>query len=121
MITGNKAEWSEIYALFNLSGDKQLYLGDKDIEELEGIVYPIIKILRSENNGDFEYSVHDELILISGSEEVLNIPISKFKEKALHLLKAIKENKERTFSVPGIEDFMHSINCLSLKAGSSAK
>lgn len=121
MITGNKGEWSEIYALFKLLGDKQLFLGDKDIEKLESLVYPIIKILRSENNGDFEYSIKDELILISGNEEVLKIPIEEFKSKALFLLNAIKENRERTFSVPEIEEFMQSINCLSLKASSSAK
>lgn len=121
MITGNKGEWSEIYALFKLLGDKQLFLGDKDIEKLEGLVYPIIKILRSENNGDFEYSIKDEIILISGNEQVLKIPIDEFKTKALFLLKAIKENKERTFSVPEIEEFMQSINCISLKASSSAK
>ena len=46
MITGNKGEWSEIYALFKLLGDKQLFLGNKDIEKLEGLVYPIIKILQ---------------------------------------------------------------------------
>lgn len=121
MITGNKGEWSEIYALFKLLGDKQLFLGDKDIEKLEGIVYPIIKILRSENNGDFEYSIKDEIILISGNEQVLTIPIEEFKTKALYLIKAIKENKDRTFSVPDIESFMQSINCISLKAGSSSK
>jgi len=121
MITGNKGEWSEIYALFKLLGDKQLFLGDKEIEKLEGLVYPIIKILRSENNGDFEYSIKDEIILISGNEQVLKIPIDEFKTKALFLLKAIKENKERTFSVPEIEEFMQSINCISLKASSSAK
>jgi len=37
------------------------------------------------------------------------------------LLDKIKENKERTFSVPKIEAFMQSINCLSLKASSTAK
>ncbi|MCX7551626.1 HpaII family restriction endonuclease [Xanthomarina sp. F2636L] len=121
MITGNKGEWSEIYALFKLLGDKQLFLGNKDIEKLEGLVYPIIKILRTENNGDFEYSIQDELIIISGNEEVLKVPISEFKEKALFLLGAIKDNKERTFSVPEIEEFMQSINCISLKANSSAK
>jgi len=121
MITGNKGEWSEIYALFKLLGDKQLFLGDKDIEKLEGLVYPIIKILRSENNDDFEYSIEDEIILISGDEQVLKIPIEQFKTKAIFLLNAIKENHERTFSVPEIEEFMQSINCLSLKASSSAK
>jgi len=121
MITGNKGEWSEIYALFKLLGDKQLFLGDKDIEKLEGLVYPIIKILRSENNGNFEYSIQDEIILISGNEQVLKIAIDEFRTKAQFLLKAIKENRERTFSVPEIEEFMQSINCISLKASSSAK
>lgn len=121
MITGNRGEWSEIYALFKLLGDKQLFLGNKDIEKLEGFVYPIIKILRSENDGDFEYSVQDEIILVSGKEKMLKIPITEFKEKAIFLLKAIKDNKDRTFAVPEIEEFMYSIKCMSLKASSSAK
>lgn len=121
MITGNKGEWSDIYALFKLLGEKQLFLGNKDIEKLEGLVYPIIKILRTENNGNFEYSIKDEIILVSGGKDVLKIPISYFKEKAFFLLTAIKGNKERTFSVPEIEEFMQSINCISLKANSSVK
>ncbi|MGB0933104.1 MAG: HpaII family restriction endonuclease [Lishizhenia sp.] len=120
-MNGNKGEWSEIYALFKLLGDKQLFLGNKEIEKLEGIVYPILRVLRSENSGDFEYSILDEIILISGGEEVLKIAISEFKEKAKFLLEKIKENKERTFSIPEIEQFMMSINCISLKASSSAK
>ena len=121
MITGNKGEWSEIYTLFKLLGDKQLFLGNKEIEKLEGIVYPILRVLRTENNGDFEYSIKDEIILISGGEEVLKIAINEFKEKAKFLLEKIKSNTERTFSVPEIEEFMQSINCISLKASSTAK
>jgi len=121
MITGNKGEWSEIYTLFKLLGDKQLFLGNKEIKKLEGIVYPILKVLRTENDGDFEYSIQDEIIIISGGDEVLKIAISEFKEKAKFLLEKIKTNKERTFSVPVIEEFMKTINCLSLKASSTAK
>lgn len=121
MITGNKGEWTEVYTLFKLLGDKKLFLGNKEIEKLEGIVYPILRVLRTENNGDFEYSIQDEIILISGVEEVLKIEISEFKQKAKFLLEKIKENKERTFSVPEIEKFMQSINCISLKASSKAK
>ncbi|TCI92198.1 HpaII family restriction endonuclease [Tenacibaculum sp. M341] len=121
MITGNKGEWSEIYTLFKLLGDKKLFLGNKDIEKLEGIVYPILRVLRTENNGSFEYSIKDEIIIISGGEEVLKIEISEFKQKAKFLLTKIKENKERTFSIPEIEKFMQSINCISLKASSTAK
>lgn len=121
MITGNKGEWSEIYTLFKLLGDKQLFLGNKEIEKLEGIVYPILRVLRTEKNGNFEYSIQDEIILISGGEEVLKIAITEFKEKSNLLLEKIKANKKGSFSVPEVERFMHSINCLSLKAGSTTK
>ena len=70
------------------------------------------------NNGNFEYSIQDEIILVSGNEEVLKIPISDFTNKTIFLLNAIKENRKRTFSVPEIEEFMQSINCISLKASS---
>jgi type II restriction enzyme len=121
MITGNKGEWSEIYTLFKLLGDKILQPGDENITKITNVFYPIIKILRSGNNGNFEYSVQDNIILISGNEEVLKIPVQEFKEKSLSLLNFIKQNKKTTFSVPEIEQFMLSINCISLKANSDTK
>jgi len=121
MITGNKGEWSEIYALFKLLGEKKLFLGDKEIEKLEDLVYPIIRILRTESNDDFEYSIEDEIILITGNKEEIRIPVSEFKSKAAVLLEKIKENKKGTFTIPEIEEFMRSINCMTLKASSTAK
>lgn len=121
MIKGNKGEWSEVYTLFKLLGDKELFLGDKDLKKLEGIVYPILKVLRTENTGNFEYSIEDNIVVISGGMEILKIPIAEFKEKALFLLEKIKTSNESTFSIPEIEDFMKTINCYSLKANSSSK
>lgn len=120
MITGNKGEWSEIYALFKLLGDKELHPGNSEIKKIQNLVYPILRILRTEVNGNFEYSIEDDIVVISGNEEVFRIPISEFQERAKYLLAEIKNNKG-TFSVPEIEEFMQSINCLSLKASSSAK
>jgi type II restriction enzyme len=120
MITGNKGEWSEIYALFKLLGDKELHPGNNEIKKLENLVYPILKILRTEVNGNFEYSIEEDIVVISGNEEVFRIPISEFQERAKYLLTEIKSNSV-TFSIPDIEEFMQSINCLSLKASSSAK
>jgi len=120
MITGNKGEWSEIYTLFKLLGDKELNPGNTEIKKIQNLVYPILRILRTEVNGNFEYSIEDDIVVISGNEEVFRIPISEFQEKANYLLSEIKSNTG-TFSIPEIEDFMQSINCLSLKASSSAK
>ena len=120
MITGNKGEWSEIYALFKLLGDKELHPGNSAIKKLQNLVYPILRILRTEVNGNFEYSIEDDIVVISGNKEVFRIPISEFQERAKYLLTEIKSNSG-TFSIPEIEQFMQSINCLSLKASSSAK
>ena len=120
MITGNKGEWSEIYALFKLLGDKELHPGNSEIKKIQNLFYPILRILRTEVNGNFDYSIEDDIVVISGNEEVFRIPISEFKERANYLLSEIKSNTG-TFSVPEIEEFMQSINCLSLKASSSAK
>ena len=120
MITGNKGEWSEIYVLLKLLGDKELHPGNSEIKKLENLVYPILRILRTEVNGNFEYSIEGDIVVISGNEEVFRIPISEFQERAKYLLIEIKSNSG-TFSIPDIEEFMQSINCLSLKASSSAK
>ncbi|MEM9887639.1 MAG: HpaII family restriction endonuclease [Bacteroidota bacterium] len=121
MLTGNKGEWREIYALLKLLGDTVLYPGNENVERIPSVIYPIIKILRSESNGDFEYSIKRNIVVVSGNKEVLKIPISKFKEKATDLLNHIKISTSRTFAVPEIEKFMREVNCISLKAKSSTK
>jgi hypothetical protein len=120
MLTGNKGEWSEIYALFKLLGDKKLHPGNSELKKLENLVYPILKIIRSEFKGIFEYSIEDDIVIISGNDEILRIPILEFQNKANILLIEIKK-RSGTFSLPEIESFMQSINCFTLKAKSSAK
>lgn len=121
MLTGNIGEWSEIYALFKLLSDGKLIPGNENIEEIKDVFYPIVKILRTESNGTFEYTIKDEIIISSQNKEILRIPISLFKEKTSSLLEKIKTNKERTFNIPEIEAFMNEIKCISLKADSSSK
>lgn len=62
MLTGNKGEWSEIYALFKLLGDKQLFAGDADLNKVEELFYPIIKIIRNESGGHYEYELNGDLV-----------------------------------------------------------
>lgn len=121
MLTGNIGEWSEIYTLLKLLSEGKLVPGDENINQLKGIFYPIVKILRTESNGTFEYHVNQDIVIYSNNSELLRIPIDIFKEKAIFLLEKIKGNKERTFAVPEIEAFMNEIKCISLKAGSGIK
>lgn len=120
MITGNKGEWSEIYALFKLLSDKQLFAGDANLNKIEEVFYPIIKIIRNESSGDFEYGINDDLVIISGGKEELRIPIETFAEQAVQLLTKIK-GATGIFSIPETEEFMRSVNCQTLKAKSTSK
>ena len=120
MLSGNKGEWSEIYALFKLLGDKQLFAGDADLNKVEELFYPIIKIIRNESGGNFEYEINGDLVIISGGKEQLRIPVKTFTEQSVKLLATIKASNG-AFSIPEIETFMNSINCNSLKAKSTSK
>ncbi len=121
MLKGNKGEWSEMYILLKLLGDTVLYPGNEHIERIPNILYPIIKILRSESDRNFEYSIEDNIVIVSGNEEVLRLPVSEFKAKSIDLLKYIKKSSHTTFAIPEIEAFMQKIKCTSIKASSSVK
>jgi type II restriction enzyme len=120
MLTGNKGEWSEIYALFKLLGDKQLFAGDAGLNKVEELFYPIIKIIRNESGGNFEYELSGDLVIVSGGNEKLRIPVKTFTEQSVKLLAKIK-GATGAFSIPEIEAFMTSINCKTLKAKSTSK
>ncbi len=121
MLKGNKGEWSEIYTLLKIISDKNLFAGDSDLNKIESLIFPIIKILRDESNGTYEYAYDSDLVIIKGNEEEFRIPISQFQEKAVLLLSKLKETTSATFSIPEIESFINSFNCVSLKAKSSVK
>jgi HpaII restriction endonuclease len=120
MITGNKGEWSEIYTLFKLLGDTQLFIGDANLNKIEEVFYPILKIIRNESGRNFEYELKGDLVIISGGEEELRIPIQVFIDYSKKLLAEIKKSSA-TFAIPEIEAFMESINCRTLKAKSTTK
>jgi len=106
--------------LFKLLGDRQLYTGDSDLNKVEELFYPIIKIIRNESGGHFEYEINGDLVIISGGKERLRIPVKTFIDQSAKLLENIKHSKG-TFSIPEVESFMTSINCYTLKAKSTSK
>ncbi|UIR54775.1 HpaII family restriction endonuclease [Sphingobacterium sp. SRCM116780] len=121
MLTGNKGEWSEIYALFKLLGDGKMYAGDGDLNRVANLVYPIISILRKEPVDDFSYTIDNTNVnIIDSKGNSITVVAVEFLNKANDLLKAIKTNT-KTFAIPEIESFMNTINSHSLKAKSTAK
>ncbi|WP_201595138.1 HpaII family restriction endonuclease [Psychrobacter fulvigenes] len=124
-IKGNIGEWSEIYTLLKVLGEEKLYAGNESLEKLEDIVYPVIKVLRTEASGNFEYQINQNIVFISSNgKELLRLPAEEFTRKAQITLKQVLNNKKlknTTFAIPEIEAFMEQIHCKSLKASSTQK
>src|SRR5690606_20088306 len=121
MITGNKGEWSEIYTLLKVISDKQIFAGDYNLSKIESLIFPIIKVLRDETNGTFEFSYDNDLVIIKNDNAEIRISIFEFQKQAHFLLSKIKEKTNASFSIPEIEVFINSFNSYSLKAKSSVK
>ena len=91
------------------------------MNKIESLIFPIIKVLRDESNGTFEFSYEDDIVLIKNNEEEFRISITQFKENARTLLQKLKEKTNATFSIPEIESFISSYHSQSIKAKSSVK
>ncbi len=118
---GNKGEWSEIYTLLKVISDKQLFVGDSNLNKIENLIFPIIKVLRDESNGTFEFCYDNNLVIVKNNNEEKRISINEFQKQALFLLRKLKEKTESTFVIPEIEEFVNSFNSYSIKAKSSIK
>ena len=123
MKTANKGEWSEFYVFLKLLGDGGLYAADADLNKIEKLYYPLIKILRQENSSKKEYLNNSPKIKVIDGESkecLLELPAEEFKVKASLLLNAIKQSN-KTFEVPEIEQFMNLIYCSKISADSADK
>ena len=58
-LTGNKGEWSEIYVLLRLLADGRIYAADENLQRLENVYFPILKIIREEKNKETKLETHE--------------------------------------------------------------
>jgi hypothetical protein len=103
-LTGNKGEWSEIYVFFKLLADGKLHAADSDLNKLADIFYPIIKIIRDETSGKWEYyrNSHIRIVNAETMETIHEIPVKDFKINASILFNNILKSSKRAFSIKSI-------------------
>lgn len=123
MISQNKGEWSELYVFLKLLAEGVLYGADSNLNKIDDLYYPLIKVIRTENEQTKHYVKGESNICIvtESGEQLLSLPVTEFTIKAELLLNAIKEAHTSSFSVPVIESFMQTIKCTKVKADSKDK
>jgi len=123
MTTGNRGEWSEAYVFLKLLAEGILYAADRDLNKISTIVYPIVKILRSDAEQDLEYKPNGLVKVVDArtSDTLAEFSIADVGSWAKTLLSAIRDADGRSFEVPDIAHNLSSMRFNTLKASSSDK
>ena len=125
MITGNKGEWSEAYVLLRLLAQGKMYAANENLEQIDDMYFPILKILREEmQHRKYEYTVDSDdrkIDIYYNGALVQSFPQDLFCSEADYLYNKIVEGGSRAFAITHSEEFLNSIGCERLAAPSSDK
>lgn len=124
MITGNKGEWSEIYAFLRLLSTGKLFAADEQLNRIDDMFFPIIQIIREEVKGSkYEYHTGEIVRICLGDEKIMDLPAQDFEREANFIYQEItgRGAGKGAFSVEKTENFMRKIHIYRLSAPSTDK
>lgn len=127
MISGNRGEWSELYAFLKVLGDGKILSADANLNILPGSPFiPVVSAIRKEKNREQLSYLTGPTITITNNNDttLLEIDSSEVTEKADALYSKIigaEFNSSGAFELPDIEAFMDKLLLSSLKAPSTSK
>ncbi|KXB43638.1 hypothetical protein HMPREF3188_01420 [Tissierellia bacterium KA00581] len=122
MISGNKGEWSEIYVLFKLLADGKIYAADSELNKLNDIYFPIIKIIREEISGELkEYTTGKLIDIYINGKKIKSVDRNEFEKESERLLDEICNAKGSAFQIEKTEKFMKGISCYKLSVPAREK
>lgn len=123
-ITGNKGEWSEMYAFLKILANNRIYGADGDLNKREDVYYDVNCIIRNEGQGELNYSISKDGLYAevkSGDKVLIKVYRESVIRESEFLLESIFSAKGGTFSVDRTEKFMGDLKCTKLKAPSKDK
>ena len=119
-MSGNKGEWSELYAFMKLLSQGRVYAANEKVEKIDEVYYPILKIMREENKGEvIDYVIHNDRIDIEiESNTVMSVSRNEMEDKANELLAEIAKHSG-SFELEEVAKFANGIKVTKIKAPSS--
>ncbi len=124
MPTGNKGEWSELYVLLELMANGRLYAADDKLNKLDDVYFPILKILRNEDEGkkiEYIISPDDKVDLYINGLKIKSITKGCLSEYSAILYKRITNGENRSFEIKESDEIMSDLECEKIKAPSTDK
>ena len=119
-MSGNKGEWSELYAFLKLLSQGRVYAANERVEKIDEVYYPILKIMREETKGEvLNYVIRDDNIDIEfQSNLILSVDRTEMESKANQLMKEIASHSG-SFELEEIANFANGIKVTKIKAPSA--
>lgn len=119
-MSGNKGEWSELYAFMKLLSQGRVYAANEKVEKIGEIYYPILKIMREENRGQkIDYVIADDNINIEVQSNTIMTVSRKVLENYANLLLREIATHSGSFELEEIAEFTNGIKVTKIKAPSS--
>ena len=122
-LTGNRGEWSELYALIELMYTGRLYAADENVERINDIYFPILRVVRNLSTPeqvDFVINENSVDIFIAG-EKHSSIDKGYLSKLARILLAGIIAGTDRAFEISGAPEAMQELHIDRISAASSDK
>ena len=121
----NKGEWSELYALYKLLSEQNLYPINIDNKNGQRLRMPILSILRhTEQYLKAEYKIEEDgqVVINANGHNIIQIAKSDFYDIAPKLFEAIKKGapnedgtSDSSFELPEFDEFRKKTCCPNIK------
>lgn len=116
--TANKGEWSELYTLYKLLVEQNLFPINQEQNVGERLRMPILSILRyTEDDLAAEYRIGEDgqVRINANGTKVIEVDKNDFNIYATQLFKAIMDGNRSTFEIPSLDDFRKKTCCPKIK------
>ena len=125
MLTGNKGEWSELYALIKLMTDGKLFQSDIDLNVDPENVYDVIAAYKKDVSYDLTFERNDSVKVFKIQDDVKTLIVEKsfadFEEISHLLLNGIRAGSGKTFKLPLLDQYFDQLKIAKVQAGANSK
>jgi len=123
MRSANKGEWSELYAFIKLLKDGKVYAADENVEKIDNVYFPIIKLIREEEaNQVTDYFTGTKIKIFRNGTLLDEIDNADLKDPIEVLYNKIFEGGSAgAFEINEAEEIMDNLHLTKVKAASTEK
>ncbi|MBO4326198.1 MAG: HpaII family restriction endonuclease [Clostridia bacterium] len=124
--SGNKGEWSELFAALQIVGEKRLYIADNNGQKNPSEWLEVIELIRHETKErivTYKYNENNvDVIVLVNNVYIISVPANAFLHVAEQLAAEIRDGHGRAFTVSDtIISFLRRIEIRRKKANSKDK